>query len=110
MDDSFYGNWTTASTAITYHGLLRHACRKGCRFDYFFNFRLPAPRRSAYRVPSVRFAPQGSDGVVKLDLQANPYNSIFVGTDSSLAGANSIYATVFPTGGTVSPVPLLVVI
>ena len=38
--------------------------------------------------------------VIQLTVQGNPYNSIFVGQDPNLAGANSIFATVNPTGGT----------
>ena len=38
--------------------------------------------------------------MVQLTLQGNQYNSIFAGTDQNLAGANSIFATVSPTGGT----------
>jgi hypothetical protein len=32
-------------------------------------------------------------------VQGNQYNSIFVGTDPNLSAANSIFATVSPTGG-----------
>jgi hypothetical protein len=50
--------------------------------------------------PINTFYPTGGANVVKLQVQGNPYNSIFVGSDSHLSSANSIFATVSPTGGT----------
>jgi hypothetical protein len=46
----------------------------------------------------------GADGpgsvTPTITVQGNPYGSIFVGTDPNLAAANSIFATVSPSGGT----------
>ncbi len=46
------------------------------------------------------FNGSGGNNVIQLTLQGNASNSIFVGTDTNLSAANSIYATVNPTGGT----------
>jgi len=45
-------------------------------------------------------APAQGTVTPSLQLQGNPYNSIFVGTDPGLSAANTLFATVSPSGGT----------
>jgi len=54
--------------------------------------------------PDVEYSPTQSVSVIYLQVQGNQYSSIFVGTDPNLAPANSIFATVSPTGGTFTEV------
>ncbi len=99
VSGAFYNSWTTVNHSVTTanqygthtgvavgsttsntRGQLEHASTRECQLLYF--------------------TPSGSDNVLKLDLQGNPHNSIFVGNDANLSPANSIFATVSPANGT----------
>lgn len=59
----------------------------------------PTPSCESGLCNQTEYIVQGPANVM-LMVQGNEFNSIFVGADPNLSGANSIFATVSPTGGT----------
>jgi hypothetical protein len=100
VSSSFYNNWSSANTAIvTVDSKGNHTGQSvgsttSQTHGYLEYFTAPPACPGRLRTPS------GGANVIKLQVQGNPYNSIFVGTDSHLSAANSIFATVSPPGGT----------
>ena len=99
VSSRFYGNWTTANPAIatvatngTHTGVAVGSTTSGT-----LGLLMTQHGRICYNTQQHA---GGGDNVVRLTIEGNPYNSIFVGTDPNLATANSIFATVSPTGGT----------
>ncbi|HKO04651.1 MAG TPA: hypothetical protein VJW51_07865 [Candidatus Acidoferrales bacterium] len=100
VSDSFYNNWSTGNTSIatvdsygTHSGVSVGSTRS-------FTHGLLNNNNPIRYCPLTGFEPSGGDCVIQLMLQGNQYNSLFVGSDPNLAAANSIFATVSPSGGT----------
>jgi hypothetical protein len=79
-DGTFTGIAVGSTTTSTLGELNSNLIKNGCPLNDF------SPSGTANTTPT-------------LALQGNEYSSIFVGTDPNLASANSIYATVSPSGG-----------
>jgi hypothetical protein len=99
VDSPFWGGWTTANHSIAtvnYYGThsgVAVGSTKSTATGYL--------QQSSIRetCPNDKETPNGNSNTIQLRLQGNPYNSIFVGTDPNLATANTIFATVSPSGG-----------
>ncbi len=96
LSDSFYNS--TSIATVNYYGTHTGVSVGSTASNTFGTIQQTQDNR--LECPAEQFRPSGSVNVVKLQLQGNQYNSIFVGTDPNLATPNSIFATVSPTGGT----------
>ena len=99
VSDAFYGSWMTGSTSIAtvdYYGTHTGVAQGSTTTQAYGCLNNNDDFRNC---PLLCYRPSGPVNVT-LKLQTNPYNSLFVGTDPNLASANSIFATVSPTGGT----------
>ena len=98
VSDTFYGHWSSANqgfTTVDYYGTFTGVAVGATTSTATAN--LQSDHQPL--CPILSHNCSGRDDVVKLQVQGNEYNSIFVGSDPNLAGANSIYASVSPTGG-----------
>jgi hypothetical protein len=100
VSDSFWSRWASANTGIVtvdYYGT-HNGVSVGSTTSNTSGYLDGAMRPPT--CPLLLSNPKGGANVIKLQVQGNSYNSIFVGTDSNLEAANSIFATVSPSGGT----------
>ena len=100
VSDSFYGNWSSANTSIAtvdYYATHTGVSVGSTTSNTSGNLN---STKQTLQCPVHPFYPSGSVNTIKFQVQGNPYNSIFVGNDPNLSAANSIFASVSPTGGT----------
>jgi hypothetical protein len=100
VSDSFLGSWGTANTGIAtanYYGTHTGVGVGSTTSQTSGHLQI---QHNITHCTLDLVTPRGACNTIKLVLQGNQYNSLFVGTDPNLSGANSIFATVSPTGET----------